>query len=434
MAATDSAEIREAQASTSTTKILVVDDSLTIRMQVKELLEDNGLQVLLAENGEMCLEVLEKETPDVILLDVIMPEMDGIEVCRRIKSDEALKEIPILILTTVSDVENKAKGLNAGADDYVIKPFEVVELIARVNSILRAKEIFKQLKQTQLQLLQSEKMASVGQLAAGVAHEINNPNGFVRSNLGSLNKYINKVQELFKRYEEGLTSLQNNGSKEVLSFCEEIEEVKKKLKIDFIMKDIQKIITDSLTGTERIRKIVADLKDFSHVDQSKSNHANINEGIESTLNMVWNDIKDRCMVEKDYGDLPQLYCNQGQLNQVFMNLLLNAAQAIEEKGVITIATRYLNGSAADNTREQGYIEIKFKDTGIGIPEDVLNKVFEPFFTTRDVGKGTGLGLSVAYDIIKKHKGDISVESEVGKGTSLTIKLPLAEDKDAEIKV
>ncbi len=286
----------------------------------------------------------------------------------------------------------------------------------------------EELKETQAYLLQSEKMASIGQLAAGVAHEINNPIGFIHSNLGSLSKYSNRLLEIMKRYEEELTVLKDNGIKEVASFSEEMEELKKKLKMDFIMKDFQKVIADSQEGTQRIKKIVADLKNFSRVDQAEFKHADINEGIESTLNVVWNELKYKCTVEKDHGNLPQIYCNLGQLNQVFMNLLINAAQAIKDKGTIKIATHYVNGQSG---AEQGYIEIKISDTGRGIPEDKLNKIFEPFFTTKAVGKGTGLGLSIAYDIIQKHKGEISVESAVGKGTTFTIQLPMMEAENKE---
>jgi len=285
------------------------------------------------------------------------------------------------------------------------------------------RDALEELKKTQSYLLQSEKMASIGQLAAGIAHEINNPTGYVHSNLGSLNKYSNKVLELLKRYGEGLDALKNNGSKELASFYEEMEELKKKLKMDFIMRDFQKVIADSLEGTQKIKKIVADLKSFSRVDQAEFKHADINEGLKSTLNVVWNELKYKCTVEKDFGDLPKIYCNLGQLNQVFMNLLVNAAQAIEEKGTIKISTRHVNGKLARNNTAQGYIEIKVSDTGSGIPEDKLNKIFEPFFTTKDVGKGTGLGLSIAYDIIQKHKGEIKVESKVGEGTTFTIQLP-----------
>ena len=295
----------------------------------------------------------------------------------------------------------------------------------------KTQNALEELKKTQSYLLQSEKMASIWQLAAGVAHEINNPTGFVHSNLGSLNKYSNKVLELIKRYEEGSTALKNNGHKEILSFCEEMDELKKKLKMDFIMKDFKKVIADSLEGTQRIKKIVADLKNFSRVDQEELKPANINEGIESTLNVVWNELKYKCTVEKDFGKIPQLFCNLGQLNQVFMNLLVNAAYAIETKGTITISTRYLNEHSTGGNREQGYIEVKIGDTGRGIPEDKLKRIFEPFFTTKDVGKGTGLGLSIAYEIIQKHQGEITVQSEVGKGTIFAIKLPVLEEEQKE---
>jgi PAS domain S-box-containing protein len=314
-------------------------------------------------------------------------------------------------------------GINRDITERKIVDSEKSRLLEETKNTL------KELKKTQSYLLQSEKMASVGQLAAGVAHEINNPTGFVNSNLNSLSKYSNKLLELMRRYDEVLASLKDNSSKEVASFYEEMDELKKKLKIDFIMKDFQKVIADSLNGTQRIKKIVADLKNFSRVDQEEFKTANINEGIESTLNVVWNELKYKCTVEKEYGDLPQIYCNLGQLNQVFVNLLINAAQAIEEKGVITISTRYLNGQSADNNKEQDYIEIKISDTGRGIPDDKLNRIFDPFFTTKDVGKGTGLGLSIAYDIIQKHKGKIEVGSEVGKGTTFTIKLPLIKNRE-----
>ncbi|MBN1547202.1 MAG: PAS domain S-box protein [Syntrophaceae bacterium] len=302
--------------------------------------------------------------------------------------------------------------------------------IEKTRLLNETKEALEELKKTQSYLLQSEKMASVGQLAAGVAHEINNPTGFVHSNLGSLNKYSMRLLELIRKYEEGMDELKNNGHKEITSFCKEIEALKKKLKIDVIMNDFQKVITDSLEGTERIKKIVADLKNFSHVDQAEFKYADITEGIESTLNVVWNELKYKCTVEKDYGDLPKLYCNLGQLNQVFANLLVNAAHAIEEEGVIRIATRYVNGKSRDNDDGRGHVEVTINDTGCGIPEDKLGRIFEPFFTTKDVGKGTGLGLSIAYDIIRKtHNGEIGVESEVGKGTTFTIKLPLMPNGD-----
>jgi two-component system NtrC family sensor kinase len=187
--------------------------------------------------------------------------------------------------------------------------------------------------------------------------------------------------------------------------------------LDFVLKDIFELIDESKEGTERIKKIVQDLKDFAHPGQDKPKFADINQNIDSTVNVVWNELKYKADIIKDYGDLPRVQCYPQLLNQVFMNLLINGAQSIEKRGEINIKTR------ADN----GYVEIKISDTGSGIPKENLNRIFDPFFTTKDVGKGTGLGLNVAYNIIKKHHGKIDVKSSVGKGTTFTIKIPVTHD-------
>ncbi|HMK49329.1 MAG TPA: ATP-binding protein, partial [Thermodesulfovibrionales bacterium] len=176
------------------------------------------------------------------------------------------------------------------------------------------------------------------------------------------------------------------------------------------------LIKESLEGTERVKRIVQDLKTFSHIDEAEWKMADVNTSIESTLNIVWNEIKYKATLRKDYGDIPLTICNPGQLNQVFMNMLINAAHAIEKQGEITIRT----------FRSDGYVNVSISDTGRGIPDDKIGRIFEPFFTTKEVGKGTGLGLSIAYDIIKKHKGYISVESELGKGSTFTVKIPVIE--------
>lgn len=270
---------------------------------------------------------------------------------------------------------------------------------------------FKKLKQSQSTILQQEKMASVGQLAAGVAHEINNPVGFIMSNLGTLGKYVERLKEFI--------GLQTKASESVLSpeSLEELDAERKKLKVDHVLEDIPELIKESVDGAERVKEIVQNLKSFSRIDETEVKSADINECLETTIKIVWNELKYKCEVVKEYGELPLTLCNAQQLNQVFVNLLVNAAQAIENQGIITIKTW-----AEDNT-----IFVSISDTGNGIPGKNLGKLFEPFFTTKEVGKGTGLGLSIAYDIItKKHKGEINVDSEVGKGTTFTIKLPVVE--------
>jgi PAS domain S-box-containing protein len=259
------------------------------------------------------------------------------------------------------------------------------------------KKALMDLQNTQSQLIQSEKMASIGQLAAGVAHEINNPVGFVKSNLGSMNEYREDLTSLLDEYRTLETALQQDervsGNGAIQKAIENIRKVKDEIDISFILDDYKNVINESLEGMARVAKIVADLKD------------------------VWNELKYKAEVIKDLGDIPPIECYPQRLNQVFMNILVNAAQAIENKGEIRITTR------ADNE----HVEIKISDTGTGIPPDVLPKIFDPFFTTKDVGKGTGLGLNMAYNIIQKHKGTIDVESEAGKGTTFIIRLQIEPD-------
>jgi two-component system NtrC family sensor kinase len=267
---------------------------------------------------------------------------------------------------------------------------------------------YSDLKSAHSQMLQGEKMASIGQLAAGVAHEINNPAGFILSNLGSLNNYTEKLTEFIHSQSEALEIVHAEGTADGLKV------LRKKLKIDYVIEDIHNLVRESIDGAERIKKIVQNLKSFSRLDETEFKFTDINVCVESTLNIVWNELKYKATVIKDYGDVPQVKCYPQQLNQVFMNLLVNAAQAIEKQGEIKIKT--WDGD--------GFINVAISDTGHGIPEDKINKIFEPFYTTKPVGKGTGLGLSITYDIVKKHNGAVTVESEVGKGTTFTVKIPL----------
>lgn len=283
----------------------------------------------------------------------------------------------------------------------------------------RTKELEKSLddlKSTQSRLLQSEKMASIGQLAAGVAHEINNPVGFVKSNLNTLNDYRQDVMKLL----DGYRSLEGALNQErqlplagpIPQALENVQKIKDKIDLSFILADYQKVVEESEEGLQRVAKIVSDLKNFSHLDKAELEHADLNKGIESTLNIVWNELKYKAEVIKDLGDIPLVKCYPQRMNQVFMNILVNAAQAIVGKGTIRISTRALND----------HVEIQISDTGKGIPPEVLPKIFDPFFTTKAVGKGTGLGLNVVYNIIQQHKGTIDVESDVGKGTTFIIRL------------
>lgn len=278
----------------------------------------------------------------------------------------------------------------------------------------RLKEAYEKLNQMQAQLLQSEKMASLGQLSAGVAHELNNPISFVHSNLGTLGEYVGDIRRLLEQYLalEGVVGTE----KPCAGFVRKIEELKKQMDLGFILEDFDKIISESKEGTQRVKNIVQNLKDFSHVDKGELELADINKGIESTLNIVWNELKYKGTVVKKYGLIPEIKCYPQQLNQVFMNLLVNAAQAIETKGEIRIRTY----------RQGENVVVEIADSGGGIPEENLEHIFEPFFTTKKVGKGTGLGLSVVYGIIQKHRGKIEAESVVGKGSTFRVILPIRQ--------
>jgi two-component system, NtrC family, sensor kinase len=272
-------------------------------------------------------------------------------------------------------------------------------------------EAYTELKTIQTKVLQQEKMASIGQLAAGVAHEINNPMSFISSNLSTLDKYLSKLSGFIDSQSDLIKSLDASGTA-----APKLNEKRRQLRLDYIVTDIKDLINESLEGAERVKGIVQDLKSFSRVEDTDYMMADINAGLESTIHIVWNEIKYKATLKKEYGDMPMVKCNPGQLNQVFMNLLVNAAHAIEKQGEINVKTWHADGD----------IFVSISDTGCGIPRDKLSRIFEPFFTTKEVGKGTGLGLSIAYEIAKKHGGRIMVDSTVGKGTTFTLQVPVVE--------
>jgi PAS domain S-box-containing protein len=269
--------------------------------------------------------------------------------------------------------------------------------------------LINKLGEAQSHLLQSEKMASIGQLAAGVAHEINNPIGFVYSNLGTLEKYVQDTFSLLELYEQAESKISDPDVRAT------INDTKNKLDIVFLKEDLHALMNESKEGIIRVKSIVQNLKDFSHADTTDEwRFCDLHKGLESTLNIVNNEIKYKAVLVKQYGVIPEVECLLPKLNQVFMNLLVNAAHAIEDKGTITIST----GQQGEE------VFVKIADTGKGIAPEHMNKIFEPFFTTKPVGKGTGLGLSLSYNIIIKHLGRIEVQSELGKGSTFSVWIPI----------
>jgi two-component system NtrC family sensor kinase len=271
------------------------------------------------------------------------------------------------------------------------------------------KLLIEKLQQAQAQLLQSEKMASIGQLAAGVAHEINNPVGFVNSNMGSLRGYVETLFNVIDGYDQALART-GNGT----DVAAAVAQLKKQADLEYLKEDVTALVKESMDGLKRVKDIVQSLKDFSHVGETDWQEADLHQGLDSTLNIANNEFKYKATIEKQYGKLPLVKCMISQLNQVFMNLIVNASHAIKESGVITIRT------GVDND----WVWIEVSDTGVGIAPEHLQRIFEPFFTTKPVGQGTGLGLSLSYNIVKKHGGRIDVESEIGKGTRFTVRLPV----------
>jgi signal transduction histidine kinase/FixJ family two-component response regulator len=564
--------------------LIADDDGVSIKL-LNNILVKHGHRVLAATNGRQAWDIFQHETIPMVITDWLMPEMSGLELCRNIRDAQKVHYTYVIVVTSRNEKGDLLEVLQHGADDYILKPIHVEELLARIKAgeritklekihkdleqcvigsrnklrvvldslpeeivsidvdfrivsanasfsrrlgldiraavgtpcfqqnywnmthariqaiMAHARQVFtsglpmliqestdagvqgkrhielhllpsmreagkvvqlslvlrdvtdqhrkadeirslnerlqnavsqireknvklvdtlKELKGTQSQMVQTEKMASIGQLAAGVAHEINNPVGFVSSNLKTLTDYHHNIGQILSEYRQFVDIV--SGIKDcgpemaaVETLTARIQEKESALDIAYILEDIPGLILESREGLDRIKKIVLDLKDFSHPGEDVLKLVDINRNLDSTLNIVWNELKYKATILKDYGELPQVKCYPQQLNQVFMNLLVNAAQAIENQGEIRIITREIGDRA----------EIIIGDSGQGIAAENLSRIFDPFFTTKEVGKGTGLGLNVTYNIVKKHHGTIDVKSELGKGTTFTVRIPVS---------
>lgn len=410
--------------------ILVVDDTLSSLRMMSAMLLEAGYRVRTALEGEIALRSLQRKLPALVLMDVRMPGLDGFEVCRRIKSDADSADVPVIMLSAQDDGASRIEGFKAGAIDFIGKPFLVEEVLSRIRvhlalwqsqfvlqqNLAAQIELHQKLEEAQNQLRQSEKMALVGQLAAGVAHEINNPIGFVYSNLGALSHYVNDLLAIDAAYCR-IDLLPTATGRSAL---EEVRRLKTERDHDYLVDDLPKLIRESKEGLDRVRKIVLDLKNFSRVGETDWQWSDLQNGLETTITIAWNELKYKAEIVRQYGVLPPIRCRPSQLNQVLMNLLVNAAQAIKTRGRIVIRTG--TEGPAGSPAEAVWVEIE--DNGTGMAPEVQRRLFEPFFTTKPVGRGTGLGLSISYGIIKAHHGRIEVRSEVGCGTTFRITLPI----------
>ncbi|MEG4230741.1 response regulator [Microcoleus sp. Pol11C3] len=426
--------------------ILVVDDTPANLEVVCETLSDAGYEVATAINGDRALKRVQAYPPDLILLDVQMPGIDGFETCQRLKADPKTASIPIIFMTALSDADSKEKGFVLGAVDYITKPFQEKEMLARVKTHLQLRQLTKnleqrvadqtadleaaltQLQQSQIHLVQTEKMSALGNLVAGVAHEINNPLCFIAGNLKPAQDYIKDLFKLIELYQKELPY----PSASLQEFVEEID-------LEYLQEDLPKLIDSMQEGVDRICTISISLRTFSRSDCDRPIHYNIHDGIDSTIlilkhRLKANECRPEIQVITDYGDLPQVECFAGQLNQVFMNLLANAIEALEESNQgrsfaqikanpnqITVKTQLSESQAV----------IRIQDNGIGMTDAVKPKIFEHLFTTKGVGQGTGLGLAIARQIVvQKHSGSLEVNSTLGQGTEFVISIPV---KDLAVK-
>ncbi len=428
-------------------KILLVDDNPTNLKVLSGAMADSGWTILVATDGERALKQVEYALPDLILLDVMMPGMNGFETCAKLKSNPITQEIPVIFITALDEAIDKVKGLNLGAVDYITKPFQQEEVLARVgvhlklralskklseqNELLenlveertaKLKQAMRDLQQSQLQLVQNEKMATLGQLVAGVAHEINNPVGFIAGNLSQADQDVQNLLKLIHLYQTEYPNTSDN----IAAFIDEID-------LEFLSEDLPKMIASMQEGTERIRNISTSLKTFSRLDSHSLVEFNVHEGIDSTLVILRHRIKaneqrPEIEVVRQYGEVPEIKCYPGQLNQVFMNILSNAIDAVDEsneghsyKEIAANPNRILIRTYV----EKSSLIIAIKDNGCGMSESVRTQIFDHLFTTKAVGRGTGLGLSISRQIIEeKHGGKLSCNSVVGEGTEFSIELPI----------
>ncbi len=315
-----------------------------------------------------------------------------------------------------SELEAARNALHTANTDLEQRVTARTQELAAANQQLLAEHhaqqaLIAKLEEAQNQLLQSEKMAAIGQLAAGVAHEINNPIGFVTSNFSSLSQSVDNMLHLVQAYEHLPPDLA-----QAVFAVPAIAQARQQADLAYLADDVRDVLRESLDGLDRVRRIVRDLRDFSHVDESEWQDADLNAGLESTLNVAWNEIKYKAKLDKQLAPLPLVRCIPAQINQVLLNILVNAAQAIDQDGLIQVRS-----SAAE-----GWVCLEVQDNGRGMSPAVQKRIFEPFFTTKPVGKGTGLGLSLSYNIIKKHGGRIEVSSTPGQGSCFRIYLPVQQ--------
>ncbi|MBE9226670.1 response regulator [Phormidium sp. LEGE 05292] len=420
--------------SSSKADIMIVDDTPDNIRFLSTLLQEQGYNVRKAISGKMALTAIRTILPDLILLDINMPIMNGYEVCQELKNDDTTKTVPIIFISALDDVTDKVKAFRLGCADYITKPFQMEEVLARIQNQLAIKNLESQLRSqndqlqktlvelrnAQAEIIQKEKMLGLSQLAAGMAHEVNNSIGFIAGNIEFARRYVKDLLNLIELYQQ-----------EYPQATPVLEEALEEIDLGFLVKDVEKVLNSMQTGAERISTMNLALRIFSRLNESDIKPVNLHEGIDSTLVLLQQRLKPEgrnweIKVEKNYGHFPLINCYASLMNQVFLNILNNAIDALEAKWekadhISIMPTIWIASELID--RQKAIIRIK--DNGTGIPENIREHLFDPFFTTKPVGKGSGLGLLTSYQIIvEKHKGNLTYESTLGESTEFFIEIPV----------
>ena len=402
--------------SPSPRSVLVVDDEEAVAKFVARLLDLQGHKTSIAHNGAAALEILKQKPHELVITDLRMPNMDGLELVTEAK--KLNRDQNIIIITGYGTMEIFMDAMRAGASDFIVKPIDRDQLLAAVDRVLSRKSLEESLIARTKQLVQSEKMATVGVLSTGIAHEINNPTTFIRTNLQLMNEYI-------KRLGPRLSNLQDPKNGDVVR--------------NIILTEFPQMISEALKGTERIQKIVSGVKHYAHRgDEHTEETVDIREVIAQAVNLVKARLRKHIVINESYLNIKEIKGRFSKLEQVFVNLMINSADAVEDKvqerrskgeheyqGMIDVSATVIEGDVVEGQQKTpDYLVLTFYDNGAGISREKLTRVFDPFYTTKPVGVGTGLGLYICYEIIKQHGGEITVQSELGEGTAFIIKLPV----------